>query len=53
VIGSVLGLFFIALILDIMVLLGVSPYAQGIVQGVALILAVVIDIWSKRQAARA
>ncbi len=53
VVGSVLGLFFIALILDIMVLLGVSPYAQGIVQGVALILAVVIDIWSKRQAARA
>jgi ribose transport system permease protein len=53
VIGSVLGLFFIALILDIMVLLGVSPYAQGIVQGVALILAVIIDIWSKRQAARA
>jgi ribose/xylose/arabinose/galactoside ABC-type transport system permease subunit len=32
--------------------LGVSPYAQGIVQGVALILAVVIDIWTKRQAAR-
>jgi len=52
VIGSVLGLFFIALILDILVLLGVSPYAQGIVQGVALILAVVIDIWTKRQAAR-
>jgi ribose transport system permease protein len=52
VVGSVLGLFFIALILDILVLLGVSPYAQGIVQGVALILAVVIDIWTKRQAAR-
>ncbi len=52
VVGSVLGLFFIALIMDIMVLLGVSPYAQGIVQGVALILAVVVDIWSKRQAAR-
>jgi ribose transport system permease protein len=52
VVGSVMGLFFINLLLDIMVLRGVSPYAQGIVQGVALILAVVVDIWTKRQAAR-
>jgi len=52
VIGSVLGLFFISLILDIGVLMGVSPYIQGIVQGVALILAVVVDIWSKRQMVR-
>jgi ribose transport system permease protein len=52
VVGSVLGLFFIALILDVGVLTGVSVYIQGIVQGVALILAVVIDTWSKRQMAR-
>jgi ribose transport system permease protein len=52
VIGSVLGLFFVNLLLDIMVLRGVSPYAQGIVQGIALILAVVVDIWTKRRAAR-
>lgn len=52
VIGSVLGLFFIYLLMNMMVMLGISPYAQGIVQGVALILAVVFDIWTKRQAAR-
>jgi ribose transport system permease protein len=52
VIGSVMGLFFINLLLDIMVLRGVSPYAQGIVQGAALILAVVVDIYTKRRAAR-
>jgi len=52
VVGSVMGVLFIAMLLDIMVLRGVSPYAQGIVQGVALILAVVVDIWTKRQAAR-
>lgn len=52
VIGSVMGLFFINLLLNIMVLRGVSPYAQGIVQGAALILAVVVDIWTKRRAAR-
>jgi ribose transport system permease protein len=51
VIGSVMGLFFIHLLLDILVLCGVSPYAQGIVQGAALILAVVVDIWTKRQLA--
>ena len=52
VIGSVMGVFFIAVLLDVMVLLHVSPYAQGLVQGAALILAVVVDIWTKRQAAR-
>ena len=52
VVGAVLGLFFIALMLDVGVLTGVSVYIQGIVQGVALILAVVVDIWSKRQMAR-
>jgi ribose transport system permease protein len=52
VVGSVLGLFFISLVLDVGVLTGVSVYIQGIVQGVALILAVVVDIWSKRQVAR-
>ena len=51
VVGAVLGLFFIALMLDVGVLTGVSVYIQGIVQGVALILAVVVDIWSKRQMA--
>jgi len=51
IVGSVLGLFFIAIILDVVVLFGISPYVQEIVQGGALILAVVIDIWSKRQVA--
>jgi ribose transport system permease protein len=52
IIGSVLGLFFMALILDVVVLFGISPYVQEIVQGVALIGAVMIDIWSKRQTGR-
>ena len=51
--GTVLGLLFITLMLDVGVLTGASVYMQGIVlQGVALILAVVVDIWSKRQMAR-
>ena len=52
VIGAVLGLLFISMLTDIMVLFGVSPYMEGIVEGSALILAVVIDLVVARRGLR-
>jgi ribose transport system permease protein len=53
IIGAVLGLLFVSVLSDIMVLFGISPYLEGVVQGTALILAVVADLLTRRRARRA
>jgi len=49
VLGSMLGLIFMALLSNGMVILGVSVYWEGIVQGTVLVLAVTIDMLSRRR----
>lgn len=49
VIGSLLGLIFMALLSNAMVILGVSVYWEGIIQGTVLVLAVTIDMLSRRK----
>ncbi len=53
VVGAILGLLFVSILSDILVLFGVSPYLEGVVQGTALILAVVIDLVARRRVRRA
>lgn len=47
--GSVIGLFFLAMIANAMVLYGINPLAQQVVIGVLLITAVFIDMVSKKR----
>lgn len=49
ILGSILGLIFMALVTNAMVLLGVSVYWQGVVLGSILIIAVSIDMISRRK----
>jgi len=44
-----LGLIFMALLSNAMVILGVSVYWEGIIQGTVLVLAVTIDMLSRRR----
>ncbi len=49
ILGGILGYIFMALVRNALVLLGVSVYWQGVVQGGLLLLAVSLDVLSKRK----
>jgi ribose transport system permease protein len=49
VVGSLLGLIFMALLGNAMVILGVSVYWEGIILGTVLVLAVTIDMLSRQK----
>ena len=49
VVGSILGLIFMALLSNAMVILGVSVYWEGIIVGTVLILAVSLDTLSRKR----
>lgn len=49
--GTVIGVLFIAALLNGMVLLSVNPYAQQVVRGVVVLVAVLVNVWRTRQSA--
>jgi ribose transport system permease protein len=49
VLGALLGLVFMALVSNAMTLLGVSIYWEGVVTGTILIVAVALDMLSRRR----
>jgi ribose transport system permease protein len=52
VLGAVLGAAIIGVVENGIVLLGIDPYAQQIVTGTVVLLAVGLDIWQKRRGQR-
>jgi ribose transport system permease protein len=53
VVGAVLGAAIIGVVDNGIVLLGIDPYAQQVVTGTVVLLAVAVDIWQKRRELRA
>ncbi|WP_308466102.1 ABC transporter permease [Rathayibacter soli] len=51
VIGTIMGVIFMAAILNGMVLLNVNPYAQAVIQGAVVLVAVIINVWRTRRTA--
>ena len=51
VVGTAIGVLFIAALLNGMVLLGVNPYAQQVVRGAVVLIAVVVNVWRTRRQA--
>jgi ribose/xylose/arabinose/galactoside ABC-type transport system permease subunit len=49
--GTLVGVLFIALLLNGMVLLGVNPYAQQVVRGAVVLIAVLVNVWRTRRSA--
>jgi len=49
VVGTLIGVLFIAALLNGMVLLNVNPYAQQVVQGVVVLIAVLVNVWRSRK----
>jgi ribose transport system permease protein len=49
IVGSILGLVFMALLSNAMVILGVSVYWEGVILGTVLVLAVMVDMLSRRR----
>ena len=49
--GTLIGVLFVAILLNGMVLLGVNPYAQQVVRGVVVLLAVLVNVWRSRRTA--
>lgn len=49
VIGTIIGVIFIAALLNGMVLLGVNPYAQQVVRGVVVLIAVLVNVVRSRR----
>jgi sugar transport system permease protein len=47
--GTLLGVLFIAALVNGLVLLGVDPFAQGIVRGIVILVAVLVNIASMRR----
>ncbi|RZU63730.1 monosaccharide ABC transporter membrane protein (CUT2 family) [Microterricola gilva] len=50
IVGTVIGVVFIAALLNGMVLLGVNPYAQQVVRGAVVLIAVLVNVWRTRRA---
>ena len=50
--GTVLGVLFLALIKNGILKLGISPFAQPIVIGALIVIAVIVDTWYRRLAER-
>ncbi|WP_417512373.1 ABC transporter permease [Microbacterium sp.] len=48
VLGTFIGVIFITVLGNGMVLLGVNPYAQEVVRGVVVLLAVLISVWQRK-----
>lgn len=48
--GTVIGVLFIAALLNGMVLLSFNPYAQQVVRGAVVLIAVLINLWRSRRA---
>lgn len=51
--GTVIGVLFIAALLNGMVLLNVNPYAQQVVRGAVVLIAVLVNVWRTRRTASA
>lgn len=51
--GTVIGVLFIAALINGMVLLNVNPYAQQVVRGAVVLLAVLVNVWRTRRSASA
>lgn len=51
IVGTVIGVLFIAALLNGMVLLGVNPYAQQVVRGGVVLVAVLVNVWRTRRTA--
>ena len=49
VVGTAIGVLFIAALLNGMVLLGVNPYAQQVVRGAVVLIAVLVNVWRTRR----
>ena len=49
VVGTLVGVLFVAVLLNGMVLLGVNPYAQQVIRGVVVLLAVLVNVWRSRR----
>jgi simple sugar transport system permease protein len=49
IIGTVMGVLFIAALLNGMVLLSVNPYAQQVVRGAVVLAAVLVNVWRTRK----
>jgi ribose/xylose/arabinose/galactoside ABC-type transport system permease subunit len=47
--GTAIGIIFIAALLNGMVLLGVNPYAQQVVRGAIVLIAVLVNVWRTRR----
>lgn len=50
VIGTIIGAAILAVLANIMNLVGVSPFTQQIVKGAIIVIAVLYEMWSKRRA---
>lgn len=50
IVGTLIGVVFIAALLNGMVLLGVNPYAQQVVRGAVVLIAVLVNVWRTRRA---
>jgi len=48
VVGTIIGVLFIAALLNGMVLLNVNPYAQQVVRGGVVLVAVLVNVWRTR-----
>ncbi len=48
VLGTFIGVIFITVLGNGMVLIGVNPYAQEVVRGVVVLLAVLISVWQRK-----
>lgn len=49
VVGTLIGVLFIAVLMNGMVLLGVDPYAQQVVRGAVVLIAVLVNVWRSRR----
>lgn len=49
VVGTLIGVLFIAVLLNGMVMLGVNPYAQQVVRGAVVLIAVLVNVWRGRR----
>ena len=45
VLGTLVGVLFVAILLNGMVLMGVNPYAQQVVRGAVVLFAVLVNVW--------
>jgi simple sugar transport system permease protein len=50
IVGTAMGILIIAALLNGMVLLGVNPYAQQVVRGGIVLVAVLVNVWRTRKA---